>query len=94
MLGFDVVCVPSKPTLSTKTEAAHKKETKLCLRTGAKGKFCCNGKTCKETGITLTGDEIIGEIIRENMALLPVSFSAHGRLESLIEHFLYGTDYA
>jgi hypothetical protein len=92
MLGFDVVCVGSKPARITPTEAARKKEIKLRLRDGEKGKFCRKGKTCKETGITLTGDEIIKEIIDDDMALVPVAVSPHGHIGSLFERFLYGTD--
>jgi hypothetical protein len=92
MLGFDVVCVSSKPCRITTTETARKKELKLRLRDGEKGKFCRRGKTCSETGITLTGDEIMKEIIEDDMALIPVSVSPHGHLGSLFERFLYGKD--
>ena len=80
ILGFDVVVVPSKPTRVTPTRAARKNELKLRLSDGEKGKFCRRGKTCKETQITLTGDEIIGEIISDGMVLVPISVSPHGHV--------------
>jgi hypothetical protein len=64
----------------------------LRLRKGEKGKFMRRGKTDKETMMTLTGDQIIGEIINNNMALLPIAISPHGHLGSLFERFLYGRD--
>ena len=62
--------------------------------TGEREKFCRKGKTCKDTGagVTLTGDEIIGEITKDNMALIPIAISPHGRIGSLFERFIYGTD--
>ena len=46
----------------------------------------------RNTNNTLTGDEIIGEIISDGMALVPISVSPHGHVGSLFERFLYGKD--
>ena len=43
------------------------------------------------SGVTLTGDEIIGEILTTNSALLPFTVTEFGQLGSLAQHFLYGT---
>ena len=53
------------------------------------------GKTDGDTGITLTGDQMIRRIIHNRerrMALLPIAISPHGHVGSLTERFLYGTD--
>ena len=55
-------------------------------------KFQRRGKSDKATKVTLSGDEIIGDIIRSCKALIPIAVSPHGHLGSLIERFLYGTD--
>ena len=91
-LGMDVTMVSSKPLYSTMTEAAREKEIHLRLRNGEKLKFQRRGKTDKSTMVTLTGDQIIADIIRNNMALLPIAISAHGQFGSLFKRFLYGED--
>ena len=55
-------------------------------------KFQRRGKSCKDTGVTLTGDEIVGSILRAGMSFLPIALSAHGRIGSLFRRFLYGID--
>src|SRR5210317_750893 len=67
----------------------------LYLCKGEKSKFQRRGyKTDRggETMMTRTGDQIIGEILEQNMALLPIAISPHGHLGSLFERFLYGSD--
>ena len=91
-LGFEVTVVRSTPQFSTNTEFAKKNEIHMRLRDGEKMKFQRRGKSCKDTMVTMTGDEIIGMILGNNMALLPIAVSAHGRLGSLFRRFLYGDD--
>ena len=91
-LGMDVTLVSSKPKYTTKTEAAREKEIYLRLRNGEKLKFQRRGKTDKSTMITMTGDQIMGDIIRNNMALLPIAISPHGKFGSIFNRFLYGND--
>jgi len=62
------------------------------LRDGEKKKFCRPAKSDKSTGITLSGDDIIGEILRQDMALIPVTVSPFGHIGGLFKKFLYGTD--
>ena len=61
------------------------------LRLGEKGKFQRRGMTDKETMISYTGDEIIGEILKENMALIPIAISPHGHTSGLWNRHMYGT---
>ena len=42
--------------------------------------------------LTLSGDDIIGKILKHGMALILITVSPHGTFGSLIERFLYGKD--
>ena len=55
-------------------------------------KFQRKGKTDIGTQITYSGDEIIGNIIKSNKCLIPISVSPHGNLGSLFRRFMYGED--
>ena len=93
-LGFDVVFVPTKNKnlISVSTDDARSNEYKMRLRDGERDKFQREGASCKETGITLSGDDMIGSILKNNMGFVPIAMTAHGRMGSLIERVLYGTD--
>ena len=55
-------------------------------------KFQRKGHTDKETKRTSSGDEIMGNIIRNDMGFVPISISPHGHpAGSLFERFMYGT---
>ena len=93
-LGFDVVFVPTKNKTqsSISTDDARSNEYKLRLREGERDKFQRKGASCQDTMVTMSGDEMIGSIIKNMMALVPIAITAHGRLGSLFERFLYGDD--
>jgi hypothetical protein len=91
-LGVDVTVVSSAPLPHPDTSVARKNEIKLRLREGERKKFQRRGRSDKDTQMTLSGDDITGEYLRQNMALLPFAVSPHGRLGSLAEQFLYGSD--
>ena len=61
------------------------------LQDGEQKKFNQEAYTNNDSGVTLTGDEIIGEILTTNSALLPFTVTEFGQLGSLAQHFLYGT---
>ena len=88
-LGVDVTVVTSKPLPPPTTPAARNNEITLRL---SEGKFQRRGRSDSDTQVTLTGDEITGNYLRQNMALLPFAISPHGHLGSLAEQFLYGYD--
>ena len=90
-LGFDVTYIKSTPLSSSKSKAARLNEINMRLRLGEKSKFQRQGKTDKETGITLTGDDIIGDILQHNNAFIPIAISPHGRTSSLWNRHMYGT---
>ena len=93
-IGFDVTVITSKPlTLPTESmTAARKNEIKLRLRDGERGKFMRQGGSDASTGITMTGDEIIQDIILQDFCLIPTAVSPHGTTGSLFDRFMYGTD--
>ena len=92
-LGFDVTVIGSVPLATPDSSTvARKAEIDLRLREGEKKKFARPAHCDAETGVCMTGDEIVGEIISHNKALLPVAISPHGRVGSLFNRFLYGTD--
>lgn len=91
-IGFDVNCIPSGASTSAKSQAARKKSSIERLQDGEIGKFCRNHHTDKDTGVTLSGDEIIGEILRHDMALVPITVTEFGMFGSLFNRFLFGTD--
>ena len=91
-LGFDVTYIRSTPLEpSSKSKAARISDIHMRLRLGEKGKFQRRGKTDKQTGISLTGDEIVGHILKQNMGFIPIAVSPHGKTSSLWDRHMYGT---
>ena len=92
-IGFDVTMITSNTKCKlTSSRIARKNELQLRLRTGEKGKCCRTGKSDKHFQTTLTGEDIIKNILNDNMALCPISVSPHGHTGSLFERFLHGTE--
>ena len=75
-----------------KRKPTTKKKSDNRLRDGEKEKFCRKGHTDKGSNTTLTGDEIIGEILNTNSALLPITVTEFGQFGSLFERFLFGRE--
>ena len=50
------------------------------------------GGTDKKTNVTLSGDEIIGELTNSHQALIPWSISPYGKFGDLSSRFWYGTN--
>ena len=46
----------------------------------------------KTTNVSLTGDEIIGDNLRDNTAFIPVAVSPHSHTSGLFNLLMYGTD--
>ena len=90
-LGFDVTVISSAVSSSTASQIAQKKESDMRLQDGEQKKFSRNAYTNPDTGVTLTGDEIIGEILDTNSALIPITVTEFGQLGSLARRFFYGT---
>ena len=93
-LGFDVTYVKSTPISTSKSRAARKTDINMRLLLGERGKFQRRGKTDKQTMISLTGDEIIGDILKHNMGFIPIAISPHGRTSGLFNRHMYGTPVA
>ena len=62
------------------------------MRDGEKEKFCRKGHTEKGTNLTLSGDEVIGKVLKTNNALIPVTVTEFGHFGSLFERFLFGKE--
>ena len=41
-------------------------------------------------GTVISGDELIGELFRANMVLIPMAIDPHGRLGPMFQNFLFG----
>ena len=90
-IGFDVTVISSAASSSAASQTAQQKDSNTRLCDGERKKYRRNGYTDKDTGVTLTGDEIIGEILSTNCALVPITVTEFGQLGSLACRFLYGT---
>ena len=90
-IGIDVTIIsPTNPDQLSK--AAPNNNTIMRLRDGEKGKFVrVNGATNKLTGLTLSGDQIIGEMIKSNEVLIPMAVDPWGKFGDIFKHFLYGS---
>ena len=44
---------------------------------GERDKFQRTGASCKETGVTLSGDGMIGSILKNNMGFVPIALTTH-----------------
>ena len=62
------------------------------LRDAEKEKFCRKGHTDKGSNVTLSGDELIGEILATNSALIPITVTEFGQFGSLFDRFLFGKE--
>jgi hypothetical protein len=98
-IGFDIVLCHSDtcPSPSCGGSDAKSHNIVTSLLTAEKNKFQ-RGKsrnsaiTCKQTGITLSGDEIIGQLYNSNMQLIPFAISPLGLFGPTMNTFLYGID--
>ena len=94
MLGIDITIVPPATELSSSSPispTACSQELFLRVR-GEKKKFCHDGKTDKENGISYSGDESMGLIERDNIVLIPDVVTPHGHTGPLSNRFLYEHD--
>ena len=92
LVGIDVVFIHSNASSSSTSKTARKNELDLRLWNGEKKKYQRRGKTDKTTLISLSGDDIIGEILAQNMGFIPCAVSPGGHLGGLFNAFLYGGD--
>ena len=91
-IGIDVTVISSAASSSAASRTAQHKESNVRLQDGEQKKFAREAYTNGDSGVTLTGDEIIGEILSSNSALIPFTVTEFGQLGSLAQRFLYGTD--
>ena len=92
-VGLDVVIIHSNASSSPSiSRTARQNELKLRLWNGEKKKYQRRGKTDKQTMISLSGDDIIGEILDQNMGFIPFAVSPGGHIGGLGSALLYGND--
>ena len=70
-LGSDVTVISLNASKSTNSQTARNIESTGRLQIGEKEKFNRDGYTDNDTGITLSGQEIIHEILKTDSALMP-----------------------
>lgn len=87
-LGFDVTVISSAASSSSASQTARKHESIRRLRDAEKEKFCRERHTTK-SGFTITGDDIIGDIIDLKAALIPIAVSEFGKFGPLFERFCF-----
>ena len=47
-------------------------------------------KITTEQGQTIMGDELLGDLIRKHIVLIPMAIDPHGKFGPMLEHFLFG----
>ena len=62
------------------------------MQIGRKEKFDRGGHRDKDMGTTLSGQEIIQEVIKTNSALIPITVTELVQLGTLYKRFIYGKD--
>ena len=95
-IGFDVTLIHSNISSSDITkdcDLLNNDEPSVRLRDlGEKKNFeRPRGGTNNVTGVTLTGDQAIGQIIDSNQALIPIAIGPFGEIGEIFMRFLYGT---
>eukprot|EP00956_Cyclotella_meneghiniana_P001063 scaffold1261_cov50-Cyclotella_meneghiniana.AAC.4 len=93
-IGFDVTLIHSNISSSDITkdcDLLNNDEPSALLRDlGEKKKFeSPRGGINNVTGVTLTGDQAIGQIININQALIPIAIGPFGEIGELFMRFLY-----
>jgi len=91
-LGFDVYVISSNASSNTKLQTNKKTKSEIRLRDAERDKFCRSGHIDKGSNTTLSGDEIIGKILKTNSALIPITVTEFDQFGSLFERFLFGKE--
>ena len=97
-IGFDMVTCNSDTCPSPSRGGSNAKSNNIVasLLSAEKSKFqrgrgSNTSRTDSSSQITLTGEQIIGELFDDNMQLLPFAISPLGLFGPTINYFLYGT---
>ena len=87
-LGFDVTVIPSAASSSSASQSARKHESIRRLRDAEQMKFCRDDYT-NDSGFTLSGDAIIGDILDSHAALIPIAVTEFGQFGPLFRRFCF-----
>ena len=97
-IGFDMITCNSDtcPSPSRGGSSAKSNNIVASLLSAEKSKFqrgrgSNTSRTDSSSQITVTGEQIIGDLFDDNMQLLPFAISPLGLFGPTINHFLYGT---
>ena len=91
-IGFDMTCIHNDICPDPTIPIAQYNNLNLQLEEGEQNKFQrSRGGTDPLTKESLSGDQIIGEIIDNNMALLPMAITPFGKFGPIANRFWYGT---
>ena len=97
MIGYDITITnatpppPSNQVLSSSTDCItnYTANADLSLQDHERNKL--NRPNHRRTTPPISGDEVIGNLLHNQMILTPVAIDAHGRLGPLIRQNFYGT---
>jgi len=97
-IGFDIITCNSDTCPSPSRGGSDAKSNNIIasLLSAEKGKFqrgrgSNTSRTDSSSQITLTGEQITGELLSDNMQLIPFAISPLGLFGPTINYFLYGT---
>ena len=84
--------ISSNASTATQSLLNIKKDTEQRLREKELDKYSRDPYTDTSTGVTLTGEEIMGEICAAHCALVPITITEFGQFGSLFKRFMHGSD--
>jgi len=91
-IGFDMTCIHNDISPDPMIPIAQYNNLNLQLEEGEQKKFQrARGGTDPITKVSLSGDQIIGEIVNNDMGLIPMAISPYGKFGSIANRFWYGT---
>ncbi len=89
-IGFDVYCISSMISSSHRSQQNQNKASFIRLQDGEKEKFCRRGASDKKKKTTLSGDDIMREILQVDSALIPIAVTEFGSFGPLFNRFMFG----
>ena len=92
-VGLDVIITHASDSQSSPPQTAQPNHIQLQLQEGEKAKYHRQkGGTNPVTKETLSGDQIVGELLDDGMSLVPMAVSPYGLFGGASQRFWYGTE--
>ena len=95
-VGFDVTITPPRGLHPSQRGVASRNQLATAtkhLTEKERSKLARDGQADDHTTTLLTGDEIIGDLLRSGRVLIPLAISPYGRWGPMFHHFLFGRMY-